>query len=108
VDRRHRAGWYARAAVDAFFRMDIQHDRLREFCFVLPRMDAVHRADVDAGGILRFNARVSDDERHARVSPSKRSHPALQSDRECRLFGLKPTDYTPTSEKNIMGVGVTS
>jgi hypothetical protein len=37
---------------------------------VLARVDAVHRADVDAGGVFGLNTRVGDDEGHARDSPS--------------------------------------
>ena len=35
--------------------------RALEFRFVLAGVDAIHRADVDAGGVLRTNARFSDD-----------------------------------------------
>ena len=38
--------------------------------FVLARVDAVHRADVHAGGVLGLDTGVGDDEGHARESPS--------------------------------------
>ena len=65
VDSGHRTGGHARPAVDTFFGMDVKNARCFELRFVLPRMDAVHRADVHAGGVLRINARVGDDERHS-------------------------------------------
>jgi hypothetical protein len=47
--------------------MDVEHRHLGEFWLVLARMDAVHGAHVNAGGIFRFDARVGDDEWHSRV-----------------------------------------
>ena len=67
VDRLHRAGRHAGAAVDAFVGVDVEHLGRIERGLVFARMDAVHRADVDAGGIFRFNARVGDDEWHSRI-----------------------------------------
>src|SRR5262249_34211991 len=69
VDSGDRARRHTRATIDALFRMDVEHRRLREFRLVLARVDAIHRADVHAGGVLGFDARVGDDERHARESP---------------------------------------
>ena len=50
--------------------MDVEHLARGEFRFVLARMNTVNRTHVDAGSVLGFNARVCDDERHARESPS--------------------------------------
>src|SRR5262245_62241873 len=88
IDGRDRARRHAGAAIDALIRMDVQHRRLRELGLVLARVDAVHRADVDAGGVLRFNARVGDDERHARESPF------FSLDFRCCRSRFEPTDYT--------------
>src|SRR4030095_14649233 len=61
---------HAGAAVDAFLGMDVEHRRLRELGLVLAWMDAIHRTDVHAGGVLGFNTRVSDDERHVSLVSS--------------------------------------
>ena len=58
---------HARPAIDALLGMDIQHRRLRELGLVFARVNAVDRTHVHAGGILRFDAGIGDDERHARV-----------------------------------------
>src|SRR5882672_10913344 len=42
-DGSDRTGRLTRTAVDAFFRMDIQHRRCFEFGFIFLRMDAIHR-----------------------------------------------------------------
>src|SRR5712691_10041547 len=55
-DRLHRADGLADPAVDAFVGVDIEH--LRAF------VDAVHRADLDAGLVLHVDARLGDDIRH--------------------------------------------
>ena len=60
----HGANRYARATIDAFGWVDVELSLRLESRLILARMDAVHRADVDAGGIFGFNAGVSDDERH--------------------------------------------
>ena len=44
--------------------MNIEHFGRRELRFVLPRMDAVDRADVHARGVLRADARFADDVGH--------------------------------------------
>jgi hypothetical protein len=41
--------------------MDIEHLGRREVGLVLPRVDAVNRADIDARRVLRANARFRDD-----------------------------------------------
>src|SRR5262249_48773879 len=107
VDRGHRAGRHARPAVDALLGVNVEHRGRREFGLVFSRVDTVHRADVHAGGIFRLNARVSDDERHARVSPYLVWGPELP-DLTGRISGPEPTDYTLPTEKNIIGFGVTT
>ena len=89
VDRRDRARRHAGAAVDALFRMDVQHRRGCELRLVLARVDAVHRADVHAGGVFGFDAGVGDDEWHARESPSK------------ALFGSPPA-AAPAQSRRII------
>src|ERR1051326_494719 len=76
VNRRHRTRGNARAAVDALFRMDVEHRCLREFRLVLARMDAVDRTDVHAGRVLRFDTGISNDEWHRSWSspPGSRSY----------------------------------
>src|SRR5699024_12339555 len=63
-DRSVRAPRFARAAVDAFVRMDVEAAR--------PLVDAVDRAFVDTGPVLDIHARLRDHIRHAfyRLSPS--------------------------------------
>src|SRR5262245_11394693 len=92
VDRRDRARRHAGAAIDALIRMNVEHRRLREFGLVFPWMNAVHRANVHAGGVLRFDARVGDDERHARESPL--SDVRLTGPIQSAFPMLEPTDYT--------------
>ena len=48
-DRAHR---YASAAVNAFYRVDINHVVLAVGCFVLFRMDAIHRASIYASSVF--------------------------------------------------------
>src|SRR6266508_1042342 len=55
-DRLHRADGLAGPAVDAFVGVDIE--LLRAF------VDAVHRADLDAGLVLHVDSRLGDDIRH--------------------------------------------
>jgi hypothetical protein len=45
--------------------MDVQHARRCELGFILARVNAVDRADVDAGGIFGANAWIGDDESHS-------------------------------------------
>src|SRR5438552_5144604 len=51
-DRGHGAYRLARAAVDAFVRLDVQHAR--------PLVDAIHRTLVHAGAVLHVDARLAD------------------------------------------------
>src|SRR6266542_2749915 len=78
-DRLHRARRYAGAAVDALVRMDVQHLRRRKVRLVLPRVNAVHRAHVDARGVLRADAGLADDISHVFSLPPSES---LIPDRE--------------------------
>ena len=64
VDRRNGTGRDAGATIDALLGVDVQHRGGLELGLVLPRVDAVHGADVDAGSILRVNARIGDNESH--------------------------------------------
>src|SRR5262245_51302405 len=92
INGRDRACRHAGAAVDALIRMDVEHRRLRELSLVLARVDAIDRANVHAGGVLRFDARVGDDERHARESPL--SDVRLTGPIQSAFPMLEPTDYT--------------
>src|SRR5206468_12077193 len=103
VDRGRRARGHAGAAVDTFFRMDVEHGRLGELPFVLPRVDAVDGADVDAGGVFRFNAGIGDDERHSRVSPWRKRVAARCQTGSVGLPRPAPTDYTLQSRKTSWG-----
>src|SRR5206468_11841764 len=97
VDGGNGTCWHARAAVDALLGVNVQHRRLLELGLVLARVDAIHRADVDAGRVLRADARVGDDEWHAGVSP-------------CLIGALmspEPANYTLGTAKNIIGFGAT-
>src|SRR5262245_8188007 len=57
-------GRHARTAVDALVGMNVQHLGRIELRLILARVDAVHRADVHACGILRTDAWLADDIRH--------------------------------------------
>ena len=59
-DRLHRALRFARPAIDALLRIDDQDP--------LELVDAVDRADVDAGAVFDVDAGLGDDVRHARES----------------------------------------
>src|SRR5438034_7009575 len=59
-----RARRHTGAAVDALVRMNIKHLGRGELGLVLPGVNAVHRADVHARGILRPDAWLADDVRH--------------------------------------------
>ena len=61
VDRARRN---AGAAVDALVWMNIEHLGRLKRLLVLPRMDTVHRTDIDAGGILGADAWLANDIRH--------------------------------------------
>src|SRR6266849_2363475 len=61
-DRFHRAHRLAGAAVDALIRVDVEHLR--------PLVDAVDRADLDAGLVLDVDARLRDDVRHGDLPPA--------------------------------------
>src|SRR5450755_4647013 len=63
-NRFDRAGRHAGAAVDALVGMNVEHLGRFKRRFVLPGMDAVHRADVHAGGILGPDAWLANDIRH--------------------------------------------
>src|SRR5262249_2724859 len=56
--------------------MDEELVGVRELRFVLARVDAVHRADVDAGRVLRTDARFADDVGHGYnyISPMNTAH----------------------------------
>src|SRR5436190_14893906 len=78
-----RARRHAGAAVDALVRMNIEHLGRGELGLVLPGVNAVHRADVHARGILRTDAGLADDIRHplhdiAGVPPAA-GHPVYAS-----------------------------
>src|ERR1035441_1154570 len=55
-DRRNRANRNARAAIDAFHRVDVKQLRFRVVGLILLGMNAIDRAGVDAGGILGADA----------------------------------------------------
>src|SRR5262245_59594771 len=59
VDRLDRAGRLAGAAIDAFIRVDIKMLGGLEISLILPRVDAIHRADVNTGRVLRADARFA-------------------------------------------------
>src|SRR5262245_10256808 len=59
VDRFDRAGGLASAAINALVRMDKKHLGGFELRLILPRMDAIHRADVNTRRILRADARFA-------------------------------------------------
>src|SRR6187551_4001518 len=64
-DRFDRANRFASAAVDAFFRIDIELVFFLEFFgFVFGWMDAIDRADIDTSGILGIYAGLSNDIGH--------------------------------------------
>src|SRR5262245_55135996 len=82
-NRFHGTRRNAGATIDALVWMDEQLFRRFERGLVLPRMDAVDRADIDTGRILRADARFGDDIRQAALlrrgarcwSASQKLHP---------------------------------
>jgi hypothetical protein len=59
-----RAGRHAGAAINALVGVDVELLLGLEVRLVFPRVDAVHRAHVDARRILRSNARFRNDVSH--------------------------------------------
>src|SRR5215470_19034885 len=55
-DRGHGTGRLTVSALNADVRIDVEHLRGGEVRLVLARMDAIHRANVDAGRVLRSDA----------------------------------------------------
>ena len=80
-DRLDRAGRHAGAAVDALVGMNIKHLGRFKRRFVLPRMNAVHRTDVHARGILGPDAWLANDIRHWTNSTSVLRSGAARSGR---------------------------
>jgi hypothetical protein len=63
-DRGDGTSGLAGAAIDALVGIDIELDGLGESRFVFARMDAVHRADVDACSVFGVDAGFGNDIRH--------------------------------------------
>src|SRR5439155_10697029 len=60
IKREDRRDWthrHASATVDTLDRIDVQHLLFRERGLILLGMNAIHRASIHAGGILRPDAR---------------------------------------------------
>jgi len=55
-DRRNRANRYAGAAIDALYRIDVEHLGVRVGRLIFLRVNAVDRASIDAGCIFRAYA----------------------------------------------------
>lgn len=55
-NRFDRTGWLTGSAINTFVRMDIEHFGGLKFRLILARVDAIHRADVNTGRILRADA----------------------------------------------------
>src|SRR3989304_2999804 len=73
-DRLDRTRRDARAAVDAFVGVNVQHFGGREIRLVLARMNAIDGAHVNAGGVLRSDAGFADN-----VSQRRSSQPVSSS-----------------------------
>ena len=59
-NRGDRASWLAGSTINTLIRIDVEYlSRLERF-FILCRMDAVNRANIDTGCILGANTRLSD------------------------------------------------
>src|SRR4029077_14884431 len=87
-DRLDRTIRFAGAAVDALIRIDDED--------ALQQMDAVDRADVDAGEVFDVDAELGDDVRHRAVtllSPSapRRPEPRTPAARSSRAPGRRRT-----------------
>src|SRR3984893_6475216 len=65
-DRRHRADRNACTTVDTFDWMDVKLRFLFEIWFILAWMDAIHRANIDAGGVFCADARLGNYVGHSR------------------------------------------
>src|ERR1700740_2352344 len=84
-NRGHRTKGNAGAAVDAFEGVDVQLRFGGEFCLILARMNAIHRANVHARGVFSADAGLGDHISHsgsplsklrAAVAPVKSARPA--------------------------------
>ena len=67
--RLDRTRGFARAAIDALYRVNIQDFGRFEVRFIFPGMDAVNRTDVNTGSILRPNAGFSYHISHRKSPP---------------------------------------
>src|SRR6185503_2914051 len=63
-DRRHRADWHAGAAVDALYRINVEHVEIGMLRVVLLGMNAIYRAGVYASAVLGADARLCNDIGH--------------------------------------------
>ena len=66
-DGGHRANWNASAAVDAFDGIDVKLRHVGKVRLILARMDAVHRAHIDARCVFGADAGFCDDIRHKSI-----------------------------------------
>ena len=95
VDGRHRACGHAGATVDALIGVDVEHLGGRELGLVLPGVNAVHRANIDAGTVLGVDTRVGDDERHSAELTQK----GLRCERVLQAF----SDMGDTGPAEVQG-----
>src|SRR5918992_2537382 len=72
-DRLDGAGVDAEAAVDALLGVDVEH-----LPVLVLAVDAIDRADVDAGRVFGADAGFSDDVRHSRVPFAKKLPPSRE------------------------------
>jgi len=63
-NRLHRAGRHTGSAIDALIGVNVEHLGRRKPGFVLARVDAIDRTDIDTSRILGPNARFTDDIGH--------------------------------------------
>src|SRR5687768_4284628 len=59
----------AGSAIDANLRIDIEHRLFLEIGLILPGMDAVHRTNIHARGVLRVDARFGNHISHREQGP---------------------------------------
>src|SRR5712691_3255523 len=70
-NRLDRTGRDAGSAVDALVGMNIKHLSRSVIRFVLPRVNTIDRAHIDAGRVFRADARFADDVGHSEMPGPK-------------------------------------
>lgn len=106
-NRRNRANRHTRSAIDALHRIDIDHVVLGEAGFVFLGVDAIDRASVHTGAVLRADTRFCNDVCHLCSLWGIPRGLALQSRTELHVAdsSTRPRGLTPTFLRLVLLCG---